>query len=87
MTVVMAAMCKSIRSDLEMAYTHVFRVLIHIEVVEDLLFYHYSRAELMQDGKIPWREFSWQYGKTDDELYDEELHPPTMGCGQEGRTP
>jgi hypothetical protein len=34
-------------------HTHVFRVLIHIEVVEDLMFFHYSRAKLIQDGKVP----------------------------------
>jgi hypothetical protein len=32
---------------------HVFRVLIHIDAVEDLLFYHYPREELITDGKIP----------------------------------
>jgi hypothetical protein len=38
---------------------HVFRVLIHIDAVEDLMFYHYPREELIEDGKVPWREFRW----------------------------
>jgi hypothetical protein len=42
-----------------MKQSHVFRVLIHIDVVEDLLFYHYPRDELLADGKVPWREFAW----------------------------
>jgi hypothetical protein len=38
---------------------HVFCVLVHIEVVEDLLFYNYPKVELIEDGKIPWRDFCW----------------------------
>jgi hypothetical protein len=30
---------------------HVFRVLIHLEVVEDLMFYHHPREDLLVDGK------------------------------------
>jgi hypothetical protein len=36
---------------------HVFRVLIHIDAVEDLLFYHYPREEMIEYGKVPWRDF------------------------------
>jgi hypothetical protein len=38
---------------------HVFKILIHIDVVEDLLFSHYPREELIVDEKIPWRDFVW----------------------------
>jgi hypothetical protein len=34
-------------------HSHVFKVLIHVDAVEDLLFYHYPRDELIADGKIP----------------------------------
>jgi hypothetical protein len=38
--------------------SHVFRVLIHIDAVDDLMFYHYPREVLIADGKIPWRDFN-----------------------------
>jgi hypothetical protein len=41
---------------------HVFRVLIHLDVVEDLLFFHYPRDELIADGKVSWRDFAWHFG-------------------------
>jgi hypothetical protein len=41
----------------EMKRAHIFKVLIHIDVVDDLAFYHYLREELLVDGKTPWREF------------------------------
>jgi hypothetical protein len=44
---------------------HTFKILIHLDVVEDLMFYHYPREELVADGKIPWCEISWQYGPLD----------------------
>lgn len=61
---------------------HVFRVLIHIDVVEDLMFYHYPRAELLAEGRVPWREFVWQYGCANGDL-DEEVFQPQIGaCGE-----
>jgi hypothetical protein len=63
-----------------MKQSHVFKIIIHIDAVEDLLFYHYPRDELLADGKVPWREFTWQFGKPDGELDEEELHPPTRYC-------
>jgi hypothetical protein len=60
---------------------HVFRILIHIDVVEDLLFYHHPREELVQDGKVPWQEFMWQLGQANGDLEEEDLHPPTKVCG------
>jgi hypothetical protein len=50
-----------------MKKVHVFKVLIHLDVVEDLLFYHYPREELIEAGKIPWREFKWHPGRPDSE--------------------
>jgi hypothetical protein len=58
-----------------MKNVHVFRILIRIEVVEDLLFYHYPREELLADGKVPWRDFRWQWGRADGELGESDLHP------------
>jgi hypothetical protein len=34
-------------------HSHVFWVLVHIDAVEDLLFYHPLREELIEDGKVP----------------------------------
>jgi hypothetical protein len=61
---------------------HIFKVLVHIEAVEDMLFYHYSREELVADGNIPWWEFKWQMGKMDGDLEEEILEPPTRFCCQ-----
>jgi hypothetical protein len=70
-----------------MKWNHVFRVLIHIDVVEDMLFYDFPREELIAYEKIPWRDFRWQFGKADGELDEKELHPPTRVCGQDWRHP
>lgn len=59
---------------------HVFRILIHIDTVEDLLFYHYPREELLADGRVQWRDFHWQLGRADGELDEDDLHPPTAHC-------
>lgn len=59
---------------------HVFRVLIHIDKVEDLLFYHFLREELITDGRVQWRDFYWQHGWADGELDEDELHPPEDSC-------
>jgi hypothetical protein len=63
--------------------SHVFKVHIHIDVVEDLLFYHHPREELVADGKVPWKEFAWQSGRADGDLDEDELHPPTRYYGQD----
>jgi hypothetical protein len=60
--------------------SHVFKILVHTDAVEDLMFYHYPREELIVDGKIPWRDFSWQYGRADGDLEEDELHPITRAC-------
>jgi hypothetical protein len=60
-------------------------------MVKDLLFYHHPRDEHIANGKVSWRDFSWQLGKADGELDEDELHPPpTRYCGREaphGRYP
>jgi hypothetical protein len=48
---------------------------VHIDVVEDLMFYHYPHEKLIADGKVPWRDFNWQLGRTDGDLDEEEIHP------------
>jgi hypothetical protein len=60
---------------------HVFKVLIHIDV-EDLLIYHFPREELLEDGKVPWKEFTWQYSRADGDL-QKELHPLERYCAPE----
>jgi hypothetical protein len=55
----------------EVEKAHMFKVFIHIDVVEDLLFYNYPCEELVVDGKIPWREFAWQRGRPDGEVEEE----------------
>jgi hypothetical protein len=57
-------------------HSHVFKVLIHIDVVEDLAFYHFPQEELLADGKVPWKEFAWKSGVPNGELDEEDLHPP-----------
>ncbi|KAK3158167.1 hypothetical protein QOZ80_2AG0133740 [Eleusine coracana subsp. coracana] len=64
-----------------MKKVQVFKVFIHIDSVEDLLFYHYPREDLLAEGRVPWRDFQWQYGKADGELEEDELRPPTRYCG------
>jgi hypothetical protein len=60
---------------------NVFKILIHIEVVEDLMFYHYPREELLADGKVSWREFVWHLGKPGGEIVEDKLMLPTRYCG------
>jgi hypothetical protein len=55
---------------------HVFKILIHLDVMEDLMFYHYLREEPLADGKVPLREFPWQYGQPDGNDLSDYLHPP-----------
>jgi hypothetical protein len=50
-----------------MKNAHMFKILIHLDVVEDLLFYHYPK-ELLAYGKVSWRDFEWQFGRPDGEL-------------------
>jgi hypothetical protein len=66
---------------------NVFRILVHIDVVEDLMLYHFPREELVADGKVPWCDFSWQFGKPNGDLQEEELHPPQRHCVPDWRYP
>jgi hypothetical protein len=59
---------------------HVAKVFIHIDAIEDLMFYHFLREELVADGKVPWRDFSWQSGRPDGELEDDGDEPPSRFC-------
>lgn len=52
---------------------HVFRIFIHFDVVEDLLFFHYPREELLAKGRMPWREFTWHYGHAGGEFEEDDL--------------
>lgn len=61
----------------------VFRILVHIDYVEDLHFYHYPANELRGEGKIPLREFRWQFGQMDGEQEERNLQPLEQNC----RTP
>jgi hypothetical protein len=55
----------------------VFKIFIHIDAIEDLSFYHFPREELVADDKIPWHDFSWQYGMAGgDIVVDTDLSPP-----------
>jgi hypothetical protein len=35
-------------------HCNVFRILIHIDAIEDLMLYHFPREDLVAGGKIPW---------------------------------
>jgi hypothetical protein len=64
-----------------MKHSHIFKILIHIDVVEDLSFYHFPREELLADDRVPWREFAWYPGCPDGEVEEEEFNPPPSFCG------
>jgi hypothetical protein len=66
----------------EVRKAHVFKVLIHLDVVEDLLFYHHPREELVADGKVPWRELSWQSSKLEGEVDEDDFAPVPWSCQQ-----
>jgi hypothetical protein len=53
---------------------------MHIDAVEDLMFYHYPHEKLIADGKVPWHDFNWQLGRTDGDLDEEEIHPHRANC-------
>jgi hypothetical protein len=58
----------------------VFKVPIHIDVVEDLMFYHYPCEELLVDGKVPRRDFVRKYGVSDGDLPNDDISPMTRVC-------
>jgi hypothetical protein len=63
-----------------MQHAHVTKVLIHIDVVEDLAFYHYPCEDLVADGKVPWRDFTWHSRRPDGEIEEDKVNPPTRFC-------
>jgi hypothetical protein len=63
-----------------MLHSRIFKILIHINVVEDLSFYHFPREELLVDGKMPWRELLWFPDCPDGEVDEEEFNPPPRFC-------
>jgi hypothetical protein len=69
----------------DVLHSNVFKILGHIDSVEDMMFYRYPRWELIDDGKVPWRDFNWQFGRPDGNLGEEELHPLTRFCGATDR--
>jgi hypothetical protein len=56
-------------------HAHAFWVLIHIDAIEDMMFYHHPQEELIADGKVLWKLFAWRLGHADGELDEDELHP------------
>jgi hypothetical protein len=64
-------------------HAHVFRVLIHINAIEDLMFYHHPREELITDGKVSWKEFAWRPRHADGELDEDDLHPNLQRCDKD----
>jgi hypothetical protein len=54
---------------------HVFKILVHIDTVEDLLFYHHSPDQLRAEGRVQHREFHGLSGSPDGDL-QEVVEPP-----------
>lgn len=52
--------------------TVTYRVLIHLDYVEDLFFYQHPTDELRAEGRVPFREFVWEYGRADGDFEDED---------------
>jgi hypothetical protein len=50
----------------------VFKVLIHLDSVEDLMFYHQPLDQLRADGQVQLREFRWIPGRPDGDIEDED---------------
>jgi hypothetical protein len=50
-----------------------FKVLIHIDSVEDLMFYHHPPEKLLAQGKTQLREFFWTPGQLDGDMVDEDI--------------
>jgi hypothetical protein len=63
-----------------MKHAHIFKILIHIGVVEDLSFYHFPHEELLADGKVSWQEFTWFPGCLDGKVVEEEFNPYPRFC-------
>jgi hypothetical protein len=63
-------------------HAHVYKIFIHIDVVEYLLFYHYPRDELTTNGKVHLRDLPWQYGCPNGDLaVVDDFLPVPRRCG------
>jgi hypothetical protein len=56
---------------------HTFRVLRHIDSIEDLSFYHHPAEQLLADGRVQFREFHWRPGHPDGAM-EEVPRPPSF---------
>lgn len=63
-----------------MARGTTFRVFVHLDYVDDLMFYHQPSDELRAAGRQHFREFFWQYGKSDGDIEDDDLLLPPRHC-------
>jgi hypothetical protein len=48
-----------------MKQDHTFMVLIHMDSIEDLTFYHYPADQLLVEGRVQFKEFRWHPGNPD----------------------
>jgi hypothetical protein len=48
-----------------MKQDHTFMVLIHMDSIEDLTFYHYPADQLLVEGRVQFKEFHWHPGNPD----------------------
>jgi hypothetical protein len=49
----------------------VFKILIHIDSVEDLRFYHYPPEQLTAEGRVQLRDFRWFPGRPDGDVEED----------------
>jgi hypothetical protein len=52
---------------------HTFRLLIHIDSIEDLSFYHRPADQLNAEGRVQLREFCWALGHLDGDMDDDDV--------------
>jgi hypothetical protein len=64
-----------------------FRVLIHIDLVEDLTFYYYPLEQLIAEGKVHLREFFWSLRLPNGNMDEEDIRLIERYCrlGREHR--
>jgi hypothetical protein len=59
---------------------HTFRVLVHIDSVEDLRFFHHPAEQLMVGGKVQFREFCWHPGRPNGDMGEEDFRMVQRYC-------
>jgi hypothetical protein len=47
---------------------HTFRLLVHIDSIEDHSFYHCPAEQLCAEGRVQFREFRWTPGHLDGDM-------------------